>query len=232
MGRLGPAVHPAESVPRQRVRAGFGVVCLAVALGLLTGVAVADEPIHHAEAPPAKAGTARPAPAANAAVPARNSRPAWNELTKDERRALQPLQADWARMSEPHKRKWIELSRNYPQMAPADQQRLHARMTDWAKLSPQQRAQARLNFAQASELTPEERQERWKAYQALTPEQRNQLRSSAQAKPPGAATPVRPVPSERLAKVPPADGSGSRRPAKIAAAPPSGAASHGPTSSH
>lgn len=64
-------------------------------------------------------------------------------------------------MSEAQKHKWLEISRNYSALSPEGQATLKSRMNDWASLSPQQRAQARLNFGKTKELsrqlTPEEK---------------------------------------------------------------------------
>ena len=49
-----------------------------------------------------------------------------------QQRALAPLAADWDELTEPHKRKWLALSRNYAKLPPADQEILHSRMTEWA----------------------------------------------------------------------------------------------------
>ena len=48
-----------------------------------------------------------------------------------------------------------------------------------AALSPAQRGQARMNYQEARQVTKEERQARWQAYQALTPEQRGKLAARA-----------------------------------------------------
>ena len=48
-------------------------------------------------------------------------------------------------------------------------------MTEWAALSPQQRAQARLNFAEIKRLPADERKAKWEAYQALQPEEKRKL---------------------------------------------------------
>jgi hypothetical protein len=48
-------------------------------------------------------------------------------------------------------------------------------MTDWIKLSPQQRREAREKYRRIGKLPPEKRQtlsEKWAEYQALPPEQR------------------------------------------------------------
>lgn len=148
-------------------------------------------------------------PAQNKAPP---SGPSWNELTPEQQQALSPLASDWSGISEPQKRKWLEISKNYRALTPAKKAKLSSRMTQWAALSPQQRAQARLNFGKTKELarqlTPEEKNDKWKAYQALSPEEKKKLAAKASPKRSGAATAVKPVPPQKLAAFPlPADGS-------------------------
>lgn len=83
---------------------------------------------------------------------------------------------------------------------------MHGRMSEWVALSPQQRAEARLNFAKTRELskqlTPEEKKAKWQAYQALSPEEKQKLAAKASSKPAGAATAVKPVARQKLAVIP------------------------------
>lgn len=127
--------------------------------------------------------------------------PAWSDLNASQRQALAPLAAKWGQLSEAHKRKWIALSQNYPRMAPAEQARLHSRMTEWVALSPQQRSTARLNFADVRQLDPQERRAQWEAYQSLSDEEKRKLAESARPKPVGAAVAAKPVPPQKLARV-------------------------------
>lgn len=125
-----------------------------------------------------------------------------------QQQALAPLASGWnTTISEPQKRKWLEISKNYPTLTPEGQANLHSRMNEWVTLSPQQRAQARLNFAKTKELskqlTPEEKKARWQTYQALSPEEKQKLAAKASPKPTGAATAVKPVAPQKLAAVPP-----------------------------
>ena len=110
-------------------------------------------------------------------------------------------------MSEAQKRKWLEISKNYSTLPPEGQATLNSRMNEWVALSPQQRAQARLNFGKTKELarrlTPEEKKARWEAYQALSPEEKQKLAAKASPNPTGAATAVKPVSPQKLAAVPP-----------------------------
>ena len=110
-------------------------------------------------------------------------------------------------MSESQKRKWLALSKNYKTLPPEDQATLNSRMNEWVALSPEQRAQARLNFGKTKELsrqlTPEEKKATWEAYQALSPEEKQKLAAKGSPIPTGAATAVKPVSPQKLAAVPP-----------------------------
>lgn len=107
--------------------------------------------------------------------------PSWATLSPEQRSVLAPLKDDWSSIDSPRKAKWLDLAARYPKMPPSDQSRMQARMTEWARLSPQQRAQARLNFQQAKQLPNQDRQNQWDAYRALPESERKALASRANA---------------------------------------------------
>lgn len=115
------------------------------------------------------------------------TKPVWADLKPEQRTALAPLQAEWPKISETQKRKWLEISKNFGKLQPDEQTKLHGRMSEWVALSPQQRAAARLNFSVAKTLTPEEKQEQWQAYQALSPAEKQKLAASAKDSTPNSA---------------------------------------------
>lgn len=131
-------------------------------------------------------------------------RSAWNELTPAQQEALQPLAANWGTMSPGQRRKWLALSKNFPSMPLEEQAKLYSRMTEWVSLSAQQRTQARLNFAEAKQLSAEEKRAKWQAYQALSPEEKQELEAKAPPKIRGAATAVKPAPHQKMASLRPA----------------------------
>ncbi len=123
----------------------------------------------------------------------------WGKLKPAQKAALQPLSANWASLTEGHRRKWLAVSANFAQFSPADKTKLHGRMTDWASLSMQQREQARINFAQTKTLTASDKQAKWESYQALPPETKQALANiNVAPKPTGAATAVKPVAKNKL----------------------------------
>jgi hypothetical protein len=148
---------------------------------------------------------------------------AWSELTPVQQQTLQPLAQSWNTISQAQKRKWLEISRNYASLPPEGQATMRGRMNEWVALSPQQRAQARLNFARTKELsralTAEEKNEKWRAYQALSVEEKQKLAAKASPKPAGAATAVKPVAPQKLVAVPPHAAKPASRPATKIASP-------------
>ncbi len=137
------------------------------------------------------------------AIPAAFSSMDWSALTPEQKNALQPLSATWKNISNVQKRKWISLSTNYSQMTLADQTKAHARMAQWAALSPRQREQARLNFAEVKKVMPsQEKNEKWIAYQALSTEEKKKLAKSAQSKPPHTALAAQPSAPDKLSRLP------------------------------
>jgi len=144
-----------------------------------------------------------PAAPGTRTVAGSESGPRWQDLSPAQRSSLKPLERDWASIDASSKQKWQEIAARYPNLPPAEQQRISTRMTEWVKLSPRERGQARLNFQASRQLTPEERQARWQAYQSLTPEQRGKL--AERAAPGGPAAP-RGNEAARKPSTPPRDG--------------------------
>lgn len=127
--------------------------------------------------------------------------PAWSSLTAGQRRDLQPLQAEWAGIDAVRKQKWLDIASRMPTMSPPEQTRVKVRMAEWARMTPTERGRARLQFQEARQLAPGNREERWQAYQSLPPDQRQALASKAAPAAPKTAP----------AKRPPAAASGTKR---------------------
>lgn len=123
-----------------------------------------------------------------------------------QQQTLKPLASSWVTLNEAHKRKWLEISKNYPALPPEGQATMHSRMNEWVALSPEQRAEARLNFAKTKELskqlTTEEKKAKWETYQALSAEEKQKLAANAPPRPTGAAPAVKPVAPQKLATLP------------------------------
>lgn len=112
---------------------------------------------------------------ATATKPAAEQGVHWSDLRPAQRDSLKPLEREWSGIDAHSKRKWLELSARFPKLTPVEQGRVQERMSAWAKLTPRERGEARINFQEAKELPLQDRQARWKAYEALSPEQKQQL---------------------------------------------------------
>lgn len=101
--------------------------------------------------------------------------PTWRSLSAEQRSVLKPLERDWSTIDTSRKQKWTEIAARYPKLPPDEQKRISDRMSAWARMTPTERGQARLNYQEARQVTPQERQARWQAYQALSPEEKSRL---------------------------------------------------------
>ena len=142
--------------------------------------------------------------AGTASAPAAEVKPTWASLTPAQKQALAPLQQDWAGIDGPRKSKWLEVAARFPAMPADERVRVQQRMAEWARLSPNERAQARLQFQEVQQIAPAERQAKWEAYQALSPDERKTL--AQQAKPA-----ARPASSPNAASATTAAASGAKR---------------------
>lgn len=144
------------------------------------------------------AQTSQPNPSKTASI-ANN----WNTLTEPQKVALAPLKDVWARITPVKKQKWLDIAVGYHLLSADGQATLHFRMTEWAALTTKEREQARLNFAQTKKLSPDDKQTKWQAYQALSAEEKKKLASMSQASPPtGAAPALKPVSKDKLVTTP------------------------------
>ncbi len=140
---------------------------------------------------------------ATSPAPSMPGRPLWSDLTEAQQQALAPLSEQWPTMNEPHKRKWLALSQNFSQLSADGQVTLQSRMREWAALSPQKRAAARLNFAGVQQLPQDDKKAKWEAYQALSPEAKRKLAAQQPQAVTGAAPVAKPVAASKLV-LPPA----------------------------
>jgi Protein of unknown function (DUF3106) len=154
---------------------GFGLLVNA-AMSAAVFFALMQLPPAHAAAP-----AARPV-----AKPVAEEGVRWQDVTTAKQLALRPLERDWSGIDLAGKQKWLELAARFPRMSADEQSRVQARMAEWAKLTPQERGRARLNYQEAKQLPTQDRQARWETYQALSPEQKRLLaaRSVAASAPP------------------------------------------------
>jgi len=144
---------------------------LALALACAALVALAQSPAPGGARPPAPPVAATPA-----------VKPTWKDLTPAQREALAPLANDWESFDRSRKLKWLDVANKYSQLSPDGQKRLHERMVEFVKLTPEQRETARSNFQRAYELPMEQRQSLVQQYQELPPEKKQALAEKATKK--------------------------------------------------
>jgi hypothetical protein len=114
--------------------------------------------------------------------------PQWNELAPAHRQVLAPLANDWNGLDSRSKERWIDVAGRFPKMPPDEQKRATQRMGEWAHMTVQQRTQARTVFQETRGLSKEEREARWKAYQALPEEKKRELAAKRTAAPASGAS--------------------------------------------
>jgi len=143
----------------------------AIALGLAGAAMAQPAPQQQAAKPTAK-------PPTKAAAKKAVVRPAWAELTPDQQGILAPLKPEWDKLDRDRRLKWIGIAKRYPGMHVEQQARVQRRMEAWAKLSSEQRRQARENYKRMAKVPPGRRgdlKQQWAEYQALTPQEREGL---------------------------------------------------------
>ncbi len=124
------------------------------------------------------------APLAAPAIAVTPPQPNWSALKPQQQEALKPLASEWDKIDHFRRKKWLGVADKYAGMKPVEQKRLHARMADWAKMTPEQRRAARENYNQAKALPPEQKKAEWQQYQKLPDVQKKQLAAAADAKKP------------------------------------------------
>lgn len=165
-------------------------------------------------------GHSSPAATATPPTPA-DSAPtsnAWQRLSKRQKQALIPLASSWDTLTPGQQQNWLTLSRGFLQLTDEEQITLHARMRDWAALSPKQRSQARFHFNTTQKLPINDKRAQWQAYQQLSEQDKRQLSSGPRAPVKSTARSTKP-PSPRLITPPAMPASGERAIQRIAATP-------------
>lgn len=105
-------------------------------------------------------------------------KPLWRELSRKQQAALAPLQPEWDHLEGMRKRRWLELSARFASMSPAEQERVHDRMREWMRLTPEQRNLARENFNKTRRLDPGRKAATWESYKQLSEEEKRKLARS------------------------------------------------------
>lgn len=113
--------------------------------------------------------------AAPAVAAPKDKDPQWASLTADQQQVLAPLAGEWNKLGREQRVKWLGIAKRYPAMKPESQKRVQTRMQKWAKLTPQQRAQAREQYRNIGKMARDRREElhrHWAEYQSLPPHEK------------------------------------------------------------
>ena len=123
-----------------------------------SGVGLAGRPAAASVVP--KPQAKRALTSSSAVIPARSTGTpggiAWSELTRTQQASLQPLAAKWSGFDSTSRVRWVALADRMPSMSSDEQARVQARMTEWVKLAPTERARARVHFQVAQTISPAE----------------------------------------------------------------------------
>lgn len=85
-------------------------------------------------------------------------------------------------MEDQRKGKWLGVAKRFPTMTQEEQERVQARMREWAKLTPEQRTKARDQYRAMRKSPPEEREalhQKWQEYESLPTEERDRLKGKS-----------------------------------------------------
>ena len=129
-----------------------------------------------------------PVPPATSKNAAKITDSTWQNLSAQQKIALAPLAPHWAQLSAAQKNKWVAVSNNFDKLPAKEQATLQDRMANWAALSPNQRAQARLTFNETKSIGADDKKTQWEAYQALSPDDKKKLAAQQKTGIQGAAT--------------------------------------------
>ena len=131
-------------------------------------------------------------------------KPLWNELSKPQQLALEPLRGEWDYMEGVRKQKWLDIANRYSSMKRDEQARVQERMRDWLKLTPEERRLARENYTLSKKMEKGQKSAQWEQYQALPEEEKRKLAADAAMKKqvtnlppttqPEAVAPIKPAP--------------------------------------
>lgn len=110
--------------------------------------------------------------------------PSWSMLTPQQKTTLTPLSANWDKMDNIARKKWLGIAERYPVMKPDEQQRMQERMREWSSLTPEQRAKVRTTYKDFNQLPAAQKQlvkQKWEAYSSLPTEEKQRVREQGKS---------------------------------------------------
>ncbi len=113
------------------------------------------------------------------------TQPNWAELSPEQKRILAPLASEWDQMESFRRKKWVGIAQRYPSLGAEEQARMQRRMTEWAKLTPEERKQARDKYKTLQKSPPEKKavvKQKWQEYKQLPESEKARLKAEAASK--------------------------------------------------
>jgi hypothetical protein len=114
--------------------------------------------------------------------------PDWKQLNANQKQILVPLANQWDSLDHARRKKWLGIADRFGAMTPDEQMRLQTRISDWARLSADDRKAAREKYKSLQSAPPETKEtlkQKWQQYLDLPEEEKARLK--AQAPPPKAS---------------------------------------------
>lgn len=110
--------------------------------------------------------------------------PGWSLLSTQQQAILAPLAADWDKLDNIRRKKWLGIAERYSAMKAEEQRRVQDRMREWATLTPEQRAKVRDTYKEFNQLPSEQKQtvkQKWEAYSNLPHEEKQRVRQEGKS---------------------------------------------------
>jgi hypothetical protein len=106
----------------------------------------------------------------------------WVQLTEAQRRVLNPLALEWDTLRPWQREKMLDIARDYPKMSTKKQALVQERLSNWSRMTPYERENARKRHQQFQSLPEDKKNElgkKWQEYQKLPETERARLRSES-----------------------------------------------------
>lgn len=106
----------------------------------------------------------------------------WAQLTDTQRQVLNPLAAEWDTLRPWQREKMLDIARDYPKMDADKQALVKKRLSNWSRMTPYERENARKKHQQFQALPAEKKSElrqKWQEYQKLPESERARLRAES-----------------------------------------------------
>ena len=106
----------------------------------------------------------------------------WAQLSDDQHKVLNPLASEWDTLRPWQREKMLDIARDYPKMDAGKQALVQKRLSNWSRMTPYERENARKRHQQFQSLSPDKKNElrkKWTEYQKLPEAERDKLRTES-----------------------------------------------------